>query len=371
MVRSAPVHILIDYRPALRQRTGVGEYVHRLTEALVPQLDTRDELSLFSSSWKDRLSETPRGTRPVDVRIPVTALNFAWHRLEWPPVERFGVRPDVTWSLHPLLMPSRRAARVVTVHDLHFLDRPADTTREIRRDYPTLAARHAARADLVVVNSAYTRDQAITRLRVAADRICVCHPGAPALTPRPNTTDAGPILHLGTIEPRKNVTTLIKAYRQLAERRRGVPPLVLAGKMTEPVAFVSGPGLFPDRIRFLGYVDEAEKQRLLATASMLVIPSVEEGFGMPALEAMAAGLPVVAANRGALPEVIGEAGVLADVDTPDGLAAAMERVLFDAALREGLRQRGLEQARRFRWDQSAARLLDAFRRIHLTRPAAP
>src|SRR5919108_6547562 len=151
------VHILIDYRPALVQRTGVGEYAHELAAALANQLTSADRLTLFSSSWKDRL-EVGRiaGTTVTDARVPVRVLNLAWHRLEWPAVEVFGGRCDVAHAMHPLLIPSRRAAQVVTIADLYFLDHPESTSGEIRRDYPALVGRHARRADLVVVISEYT-----------------------------------------------------------------------------------------------------------------------------------------------------------------------------------------------------------------------
>lgn len=369
MVRSGPVHILVDYRPALRQRTGVGEYVHRLVEAMLPQLRPDERLTLFSSSWKDRLSGTPPGARRLDLRIPVSMLNLAWHRFEWPPVQRLGVRPDLTWSLHPLLMPSNAGARAVTIHDLYFLDRPGDTAAEIRRDYPALAAGHAARADLVVVNSEYTRGQAVARLGVPAERVVVCYPGAPDGAPAGERRAGGPILHLGTIEPRKNVGVLLEAYRLLAARRPP-PPLVLAGKVVEPVVRLATRGGGDDGVQFLGYVEEDVKRRLLREASLLVIPSAEEGFGMPAVEAMACGLPVIAANRGALPEVLGGAGLLFDPQSPEALAAAMLRVLDDEALREELRTRGRARAAQFRWDVSAARLLEAFRAAHLRRTRA-
>ena len=124
---AARVRILLDYRPALRQRTGVGQYVHELAAAMLPRLRPGESLVLFSSSWKDRL-EPHRlpGASVVDVRVPVRVLNLAWHRLEWPPVERFAGAVDVAHSTHPLLLPSRhRAVKVVTVYDLDFLDHPA------------------------------------------------------------------------------------------------------------------------------------------------------------------------------------------------------------------------------------------------------
>ena len=367
MLRSGPVHILVDYRPALRQRTGVGEYVHRLVEGMVPQLRSGERLTLFSSSWKDRLLDTPRGAACIDLKIPVSLLNLSWHRLEWPAVERLGARPDITWSLHPLLMPSSAGARAVTIHDLYFLDRPGDTAAEIRRDYPALAARHASRADVIVVNSEYTRDQAVARLGVRAERVVVCYPGAPECDERTDRGAGGPILHLGTIEPRKNVRVLIEAHRLLMTQRPASPVLVLAGKVVDHVLVSGTTGAGADRVSVLGYVDDDTKRRLLMDASMLVIPSAEEGFGMPAVEAMACGLPVIAANRGALPEVLGDAGLLVDPESPEALATAMLRVIEDDELRRDLRARGLARAARFRWDASAARLLDAFRAAHARR----
>ena len=137
------VRILFDYRPALRNRTGVGEFAHGLAQGLQAALGPDDSLTLFSSSWKDRLAPgAVPGARQVDARIPVRALNYAWHRLAWPPCEWFTGPVDVAHALHPLMIPSRTAARFVTVHDLFFLDHPEQTRAEIRRDYAQLTAAH-------------------------------------------------------------------------------------------------------------------------------------------------------------------------------------------------------------------------------------
>ncbi|MGH9311270.1 MAG: glycosyltransferase family 1 protein, partial [Vicinamibacterales bacterium] len=168
---AAGVRILMDYRPALRERTGVGQYVHELASALGRQLTSTDSLTLFSSSWKDRLpSGVVRGATTVDLRLPVTALNAAWHRLGWPPIERLAGPVDIAHSSHPLLMPARAAAQVVSIYDLDFLDHPERTRAEIRRDYPALAGDHARRAALVVVISAHTAQQVEARLGVGRDR---------------------------------------------------------------------------------------------------------------------------------------------------------------------------------------------------------
>lgn len=359
------MRILLDYRPALRQRTGVGEYVHHLAGALLHHLAAGDELTLFSSSWKDRLGQPIVGTRPLDRRIPVQVLNLLWHRLEWPPIEALGGEADVAWSLHPLMIPSRRAAQVVSLMDLHVFEHPELTAAEIRRDYATLAPSHLKRADAVITISEYTRSRAAERFGIPLEKITVCYPGAPAWPPRPDPAPGGPILHVGTLEPRKNIPALLRAYAELLRRRPDAPPLVFAGRVL-PVASLLPQGMLDaleGRVRYPGYVSEDEKLRLYREASMLVVGSTDEGFGIPAVEAMTLGVPVVATTLGALPEVVGDAALLADPSDTSAYATAMERVLSDASLRQDLRARGIQQASRFRWDTSARTLLDTFRDV--------
>lgn len=360
------MRILLDYRPALRERTGVGHYVHELGTALQSQLPPGDTLTLFSSSWKDRLpAHVVPGAGRVDWRVPVRALNLAWHRLEWPPIELLAGGADVAQSAHPLLMPARRALQAVTVYDLDFLDHPERTRAEIRRDYPALSGDHARRADLVVVISEHTARAVTTRLGVAGERVVVCRPGAPAVAPRVQPSAAGPVLFVGTIEPRKNLPALFAAYARVVASHPEAPPLVLAGGRVEQSEAILGtlskwPAL-AGRVRYRGYVTDAERQDLYAAASMLVLPSLEEGFGMTAVEAMQIGLPVVAARRGALPEVVGDAGTLVDPTDEAALAGAIAALLGDPQLRRRHTDAGMQRARTFSWSASAARLLEAYR----------
>jgi glycosyltransferase involved in cell wall biosynthesis len=356
----ATVRILLDYRPALRHRTGVGAFAHGLAAALVTALAPEDTLTLFSSSWKDRLpARVVPGARQVDRRIPVRALNYAWHHLEWPPVERLAGPVDVAHSLHPLMMPARAAVRVVTIHDLYFLDHAHRTAAEIRDDYPGRAADHARRADVIIVPSQYTATHVRERFKVAPDRIVVCSPGAPDWPARTPPSSPGPILFVGTVEPRKNVPGLLKAYSRLVSASPGIPPLVIAGRLSEPVVTLT-PSLPPAAVRWLGYVDDETRLRLYREASLLVIPSFDEGFGIPALEAMTIGLPVVAARRGALPEVLVDAAVYVEPDDEAAIASAMAQVLDDVALRTRMITAGLVRARQFRWESSARRAYAAY-----------
>ncbi|HSL23362.1 MAG TPA: glycosyltransferase family 1 protein [Vicinamibacterales bacterium] len=360
------MRIILDYRPALRERTGVGEYVHELARALAAATRDRpgDTVVAFSSSWKDRLSpEGLDGIQTVDARVPVRVLNFAWHRLEWPPVERFAGTVDIAHSAHPLLMPSRDGAQVVTIHDLDFLDHPERTRGEIRRDYPRLAPAHARRADLVVVSSRRTGDQVANKLGVRDERIVLCPAGAPAWVPRGRTPAQGYFLFVGTLEPRKNLGALLDAYARLIDRLPSAPALRLAGGTTPAAAAwlerVARPPL-SGRVSHLGYVPPAGKRELYAGAIALVIPSLYEGFGLTALEAMALGVPVIASDRGSLPEVIGDAAMFVDPEDVDSMAAAMEKVATDEAIARELSQAGVRRAGAFSWARSAESLRRAY-----------
>jgi len=364
------VRVLIDYRPALRNRTGVGEYTHQLVKALLgshpPSSADGVELTAFSSSWKDRLDTREiRAAQTIDRRVPVSVLNFAWHRLEWPPIEMMTGRDyDVTHSLHPLLLPSRCAAQVVTIHDLHFLAHPERTRAEIRRDYPALVREHAHRAARIVVPSRFTAGEVERQLGVPAERIAVCPPGAPAWTPRAIPPPDGYILFFSTIEPRKNVGGLLDAYERLIASGRQAPELVLAGRASDE----AGPWLerlthppLAGRVRHIGYVDPSNRLELYSGARLLVMPSFDEGFGIPVLEAMTLGVPVVASNRGALPEVLGDAGPLVDPDEPAEMAGAIARLLEDNSYASACAAKGVLRAQQFNWTRTARLVHDAYR----------
>jgi glycosyltransferase involved in cell wall biosynthesis len=368
------VRIVIDYRPALRARTGVGEHIHQVTSALARS--GSDEITAFSSSWKDRLpaslaSELPN-VRLVDRRVPVGALNLAWHRLGWPPVEALaGGDYDIAHSPHPLLLPSRSAAQIVTIHDLHFLSHPERTSGEIRRDYPALVGAHAHRADGVIVVSRFVAGEVQRRFQIPAERIAVCPNGAPEWKEPPAVASAGGyLLFVGTIEPRKNLQGLLDAYARLLSRRSDVPRLVIAGRADgdgqKLLAAVDRPPL-AGHVECRGYVPANDREALYKGAQALILPSFDEGFGIPALEAMSAGVPVIVSNRAALPEVVGDAGLYIEPDDVESITAALARLIGDTELRATCAQRGLERAKEFTWAQTARRVRRAYEDALLAR----
>ncbi len=369
------MRILLDYRPALRERTGVGEYVHEVARALLDSAPAGESLTLFSSSYKDRPDVTAlRGASTVDRRIPNRWLNLLWHRAEWPPVERVaGASFDVVHAPHPLLIPSRSAARLVTIYDLDFLDHPERATAEIRRDYPALVAAHARRADHIVTISRHTADDIERRLGVPASRISICYPGAPAWPAREAEPRDGIILFLGSLTPRKNLGTLLDAYERVLARLPNAPRLVLAGGETpesQPLVERARRAPLAGHVDFTGYVAPDRRHDLYQRALVFVMPSFTEGFGMPAIEAMTCGVPVVAANRGALPEAVGAAGRLVDPEDAGALAETLIALIGNADERRRLGQAGRAQAAKFRWRDTASGVREAWTRALAARRAA-
>ena len=363
------MRVVVDYRPALRARTGVGEYVHHLAGAYARQQSADDTLVLFSSSWKDRLPRdvaSAMGATASDHRIPVQFLNRLWHRHGWPPIERLTGPADLVHSLHPLLIPSAHAAQVVSIMDLHFLSRPEHSVREIRRDYPLLAARHARRADAVITISDYTASLIQLTFSVPRERIFVCRPGAPVwqrLGQVPNVPPGGYILFLGTLDPRKHLGSLLDAYELTLARNPALPPLVIAGAMTPSAEAWSARwsrAPLAGHVHYRGYVADADREALYAGARLLVLPSLDEGFGLPVLEAMSAGVPVLTSNRGALPEVSGDAGIAVDVDDVEAFSGALARLATDTAVATAQASRGLARARAFSWEAAARQLRAAY-----------
>ena len=364
------VNLLLDYRPALTRRTGVGEYAHELAAALSRTARPQDRLTLFTSSWRDRpdpaLRDWPAVT-VVDRRVPVRLLNWAWHRRQWPPIEWLAGPVDVAVSMHPLVLPTRDAHRVITIHDLDFLRHPERTTAEIRRDYSATGprSREAGGAGRRQLRRHRARGPARAAGSLRAHRLV---PSGPAGLDR---TAGGPARACaratcclsGTLEPRKNIGTLLDAWTLLVKRLPNLPKLRLAGAARPEagtwLARLQVPPL-AGKVEYVGYIPDAARREVYTGARLLVLPSWHEGFGLPALEAMALGVPVVVSNRGALPEVVGDAGLLVPPDDARGLAAAIESVLRDPLKASAMSARGLVQAAGFTWDAAAVRLRDAF-----------
>lgn len=255
-------------------------------------------------------------------------------------------------------LPKRRFVRqIATFHDL-FVITSEYSTAEFRERFAAQAREAAAAADMIIAVSEFTASQVEDYLNVPRARIRVVHHGV-IRRKIPELPREKIVLCTGAVQRRKNQSTLIKAFRAMPDDWS----LILAGSAgfaaDEAQSRISDTG----RVRLTGYVAEAELARWYARASIFAFPSLDEGFGMPVLEAMAAGVPVIAGNRSALPEVCGEAALLVDPQNEEELASALLMLAKSETRRSELTARGFKRADRFSWKKAVAETLGVYREI--------
>jgi glycosyltransferase involved in cell wall biosynthesis len=258
---------------------------------------------------------------------------------------------DLFHGLNQRLGVARHRRTVSTFHDL-FVISGDYSTPEFRARFTAQARAAAERSDLIIAVSAFTARQVEELLRVEPSKIRVIPHGArPALTPSGTISRETIILSVGAIQRRKNIVRLIEAFEQTAPEWR----LVLAGSFgfdsAEALQRIERSSRKRD-IQVLGYVSDSELEDLYQRASLLAFPSLDEGFGMPILDAMARGLPVLTSNISAMPEVSGDAALLVDPTDVNAIADGLQRLSSDSALRDTLIRRGLARTKEFTWEKS-------------------
>jgi glycosyltransferase involved in cell wall biosynthesis len=354
-------------RLSVAEPTGTETYTAQLLAAL-GRLAPPEAIRVYLST-DDPPPSLPAGFETVRMPFP----RFWTHgRLSWEMVRR---PPDLLF-VPAHVVPLRHPPTVVTIHDLGYLHEP-ESHPPGQRAHLVASTRWGVRvARRVIAVSEATKRDLVKRLGVAEDRVRVVHHGVdPAFRPlSPEAVTAvrtryglppAFVLAVGTIQPRKNVGALARAMRTVAAA--DLPHyLVIAGKrgwlaerVEEEIA-ASGMG---ERVRWLGYVAAGDLPALYNAADAFCFPSRYEGFGMPALEAMACGVPTLLANRAALPEVAGDAALLGNPDDAEGFGAELVRLLTDEELRRRLAAVGRMRAARFDWDRSTAETLAVLREV--------
>ncbi len=345
------MRIGLDATPLLGPRTGIGRYTAALLAALAALPaegpGRPDELVATAFTARGRLPVLP-GVRVRSRPAPARALQLAWSRTRFPPVEWLAGRLDVFHATNFVLPPSRRAVGVVTVHDLAFATL-TDTVTPASARYRTLVPRSLERASVVITPSEAVAQQVRDRYAPSAPVLAIPHgvdPGWAAAAPPDAALRARLrlpreyVLFVGTLEPRKDVQTLVAAHRLLPD----APPLVLVGPPGWGAQLDVAGCLTP------GWLDDDALRPLVAGAAALVLPSRDEGFGLPVVEAMAAGTPVVASDLPVLREVGGAHAAYAPVGDVEAFADALQRTLTDPGDPAARRA----HAATFTWARSAA-----------------
>jgi glycosyltransferase involved in cell wall biosynthesis len=366
------MHIGIDCRLPYYQIGGISQYIFHLLPALA-EVDTENRYTVFHSRRDGRTYLPP-------------AANFERRNL-WTPchhrLERWALaaeflphRLDVLHSpdFIPPVLGARR--RIITVHDLNFMYYPQFLTRESRRYYAGQIKWAVEAADHISADSHATRQDLITHLAVPPEKVTTIHLAANPIyeasytaatveqTLRHYHLPRGFVLFVGTLEPRKNLPTLIQAYHQLRQEKLVDVPLILVGGkgwLYDQIFAAIGELDLRANVCHLSGVGDEQLAHLYAAAGVLVTPSYYEGFGLPALEAMHCGCPVIVSNRGSLPEIVGPAGLLIEPDDVAAWSQAIARVLQDSDVKEAMVSKGYLQARTFTWQKTAV----ATRKVYL------
>jgi glycosyltransferase involved in cell wall biosynthesis len=366
----------LDATPLIGRRTGIGRYVAQLLPELVRLSGaTGDRLAATAFTLRGRgelAALLPVGVADRSRAVPARLLQELWARRERPTVTSLIGRVDVFHGTNFVLPPPGRARGVVTVHDLAFLHSPGTVSAASQR-LRHLVPRALARADVVCTPSMAVADEVADAYGLAADRILVTRLGVDSTWGATTAPDTGWLaerslparymVFVGTIEPRKMLPTLLDAMRLLRGTDAGAVPLVILG----PAGW--GPqldltGLDAGQVVLTGYRADEEVRRIVAGAAVLAFPSAAEGFGLPPLEAFAAGVPVVASDLPVVREVLGEDPVLASL-VPVADAAALAGALADRLSTPdppGATAARRARAARFTWAATASATAEAYRR---------
>jgi len=362
----------IDARLTYYHKGGISRYIAHLIPELA-RLDARDEYVILHSRKDPASLATGPRQRKVSCWTP------SHHRLE-----RLALSAEVAPLgldlLHsPDFIPPLWGLwkSVITIHDLSFLHFPETKDAASQRYYNGQIHAAVARADAILADSESTRQDVISLLDVPAEKVTTVWAGIDARFSPTSTAEivrvraahnlpGEYILFVGTVEPRKNLEGLMRAYASLLLDLHDAPWLVIVGRrgwLNDPIhALPSALGI-ADRLQWIEDFPEDDLPALYSGASALCLPSLYEGFGFPVLEAMACGAPVVCSDRSSLPEIAGDAAILVDPDSPSSIEDGLRRALTDRALTADLRQRGFAQAARFTWAETGRKALEVYRRV--------
>lgn len=363
--------IAFDAAPLLHTPTGVGHYTRSLLTELL-QIDQELEVDLWTVSLRGDTSKVPKAGRLnlKHVRLPARVVVAVWETIGRPYAESVFGPVDVVHGTNFWVPPLKRINGVVTIHDLTFRLFPELCTPAVQR-YKWIVPKVLKRCALILTPSKTVAEQVVSELGFPEDRIVVTPEGVrgsfvgaqpdPALGRRMGIN--GPyVLFAGTQEPRKNLDRLLTSFSQV----EGDLQLVIVGP--QGWGSVDLPALatklhLGKKVIFSGYLPDADLAALVAGARAFVFPTLYEGFGLPPLEAMAAGIPVVSSDGGSLPEVLGDAPIYCDPLDIESITAAINKGAWDESVRASAVSRGLAQAARYNWRETAELTYRAYKRV--------
>ncbi len=384
---ASKVTVGYDASSTVGERTGVGIATAHLLSAMSDILPENWGITALVNSARQPLPENDgwRRSEKVQMRrwnVPGRILLRCWERLRWPPVESLIGSVDLYHSPASYAAPTRKAKRIITVHDLFFLRRP-DAEENLggkyfARTFPSVLPK----MDRIITVSEFTRQEVISTYGLPPEKVVVVHNGYDAEifneTARPDDlsiverwSQGQPyflcVASMGP-QPRKNVAGLLQAYARASAEEPNLPRLLIVGhRGSDAIQLEFQTTLkdlrIADRVTQTGYLSPSDLASLYRRAWAFIMPSLCEGFGLPVVEAMACGCPVLAADAGALPEVAGDAALRLDLASPAQMAQTLLRIFREESLRDNLKSLGLQRARQFSWRTAAEKTLKVYHEV--------
>lgn len=370
----------VDIRPMAGLRTGIQEYTEQILAHMI-QLAPEHKFKLFFSSFREKASDRPWMHAPnvqlIEYRIPNNLLFFAGSIFGYPFIDDLIGGADVFFSPHFFLAPlSDKCRRVTTFHDLSYLRFPEFFTwrKQWWHNFEMDPASQARFSNRIITVSESTKADLVQYYHIDPANIDVVLSGANVSRPPDGVIKQFKyiknlpekyILHVGTLEPRKNIIGLIRAFNILKEQAGNENvELVLIGKkgwQFEKIFHEIKNSPYASQIRYLGHIAE-DRELYYASATVCACPSFFEGFGLPVLEAMTCGAPVIASANSSLPEVVGDAGLFVNPYDISEIYESLQHVLSDTSIREHMAKQGLVQSAKFSWENAAHQTLDILTR---------
>jgi glycosyltransferase involved in cell wall biosynthesis len=374
--------IYIEGSPIFQQRTGVGQYTKRLFEKIA-LIDKINDYTFFAFLFAKK-----------EPKPPILSANINYKYIKFMPGKIYnklfkkGVKLNINFLLNEksdlfifpnfVAWPTSKNKKVWSIiYDASYLEHPKYSDEKNRDYLIKFVGKTIERSEKIITISQNAKKEIENHYPLSKNKIEIISPAVDHKEYFPKNKkevtkvinkygiDKNYILYTGTLEPRKNIVGILSAYNKLTEALRGEYQLVLAGgkgwldeEIEEKLTELKGLNIIRT-----GYVADEDLPALYSGATVFVYPSFYEGFGMPPLEAMACGTPVITSNNSSLPEVVGEAGIMIDAKDTEALAKSIEKVISSKKLQNEMIKKGIKQAKKFSWEESAKKLYELIQSI--------